>query len=150
MPEAEEGAGSSRKGASQAAALNQAARFPPADKTVTFTYEDKPSFPGTILIGKYEQTKSTEGGLNISVYTTPEHKAWPTQYADTAVKEFFFFTTTYGPPFDQQLSVVELPNDTVPSAWAPEIAALAARSLHGKGTTGCWRTPLPTSGSEPW
>ncbi len=55
------------------------------------------------------------------------------QYADTAVKEFFFFTTTYGPPFDQKLSVVELPNDTVPSAWAPEIAALAGRHFTEKG-----------------
>ena len=49
------------------------------------------------------------------------------------MKEFFFFTTTYGPPFDQKLSVVELPNDTVPSAWAPEIAALAGHHFTEKG-----------------
>jgi Peptidase family M1 domain/TPR repeat len=129
--EAEEGAGSSRKGASQSG-LNRLA-IPGGGQTVTFTYEDRPSFPGTILIGKYVETKSTEGGLNISVYTTPEHKAVAEQYADTAVKEFFFFTTTYGPPFDQRLSVVELPNDTVPSAWAPEIAAVAGHHFTEKG-----------------
>ncbi len=106
---------------------------PPPDKTFTFTYEDRPSFPGTIIIGKYVQTKSTEGGLNINVYTTAEHKAAAEQYADTATKEFFFFTSTFGTPFNQNLSVVELPNDTVPSAWAPEIAALAGRYFTEKG-----------------
>jgi hypothetical protein len=116
-----------------------AARTPPGKsgapagyKTVTFTYEDKPSFPGTILIGRWEPTTNTEGGLNVTVYTTPEHKALATQYADTAVKEFFFYTSTYGPPFSNTLNVVELPNDTVPSAWAPEIAALASRAFVGK------------------
>ncbi len=105
---------------------------PAGYKTVTFSYEERPSFPGTILIGKWEQTKNTEGGLNVTVYTTPEHKALATQYADSAVKEFFFYTSTYGPPFNSTLNVVELPNDTVPSAWAPEIAALASRSFVGK------------------
>jgi len=106
---------------------------PPAGyKTYTYTYEERPSFPGTILIGKYEATKSTEGGLNLTVYTTAEKKGVAQQYADTAVKEFFFYTTTFGPPFNNTLNVAELPNDTVPSAWAPEIAALASRSFNEK------------------
>jgi Peptidase family M1 domain/TPR repeat len=120
-----------RKGNTARAALTKLP-VPSGYKTVTFSYEDRPSFPGTILIGKYEQTKNTEGGLNVTVYTTPEHKALATQYADTAVKEFFFYTSTYGPPFNSTLNVVELPNDTVPSAWAPEIAALASRAFVGK------------------
>ncbi len=123
-----EDSGAARKGGSK-----NATERPAGGQTYTFTYEDKPSFPGTILIGKYVQTKSTEGGLNINVYTTPQHKDAATQFADTAVKEFFFFTTLYGPPFSQRLSVVELPDDTVPSAWAPEIAAVAGRSFNGKG-----------------
>jgi len=106
---------------------------PAGGQTVTFTYEDRPSFPGTILIGKYVQTKSSEGGLNINVYSTAEHKAAAPNYADIATKEFFFFTTLYGPPFGQKLNVVELPDDTVPSAWAPEIAALAGRHFTEKG-----------------
>ena len=122
---------SARKGSPAHAPLGKLA-VPTGYKTVTFSYEDKPSFPGTILVGKYEQTKNNEGGLNVTVYTTPEHKALATQYADTAVKEFFFYTSTYGPPFNSTLNVVELPNDTVPSAWAPEIAALASRSFVGK------------------
>jgi len=130
-PEVEETAAAPRKGASQGPLTRLAT--PPGGSTVTFTYEDRPSFPGTLIIGKYVQTKSTEGGLNINVYTTPEHKAAASLYADTATKEFFFFTSTYGTPFNQSLSVVELPNDTVPSAWAPEIAGLAGRYFTEKG-----------------
>jgi Peptidase family M1 domain len=106
--------------------------LPAGYKTYTFTYEERPSFPGTILVGKYEATKSTEGGLNLTVYTTADKKAVAQQYADTAVKEFFFDTSTFGPPYGSTLNVVELPNDTVPSAWAPEIAALASRSFNEK------------------
>ena len=118
----------------QATSHSSAAKLaaPAGYKTYTFTYEERPSFPGTILIGKYEATKSTEGGLNLTVYTTAEKKAVAQQYAETAVKEFFFDTSTFGPPYSSTLNVVELPNDTVPSAWAPEIAALASRSLTQK------------------
>ena len=122
---------SSRKGSAAHEALTKLA-VPGGYKTATFTYEEKASFPGTILIGKWQATKNNEGGLNVTVYTTPEHKALATQYADTAVKEFFFYTATYGPPFSSTLNVVELPDDTVPSAWAPEIAALASRAFTGK------------------
>jgi hypothetical protein len=104
--------------------------IPAGDKTTTFTYSARPSFPGSIFIAKYVQTRNNEGGLNVSVYTLPEHKAMAEQYADTAVKEFFFFTTTFGPPFSNTLNVVELPDDTVPSAWAPEIAAISAHSFN--------------------
>lgn len=103
------------------------------EKTTTFTYQERPSFPGTILIGKYVNTTSNEGGLGINVYTTPEHKNFAQNYADTATKEFFFFTSTFGTPFNQNLSIVELPNDTVPAAWAPEIAAIAGRNFTEKG-----------------
>jgi tetratricopeptide (TPR) repeat protein len=128
-PEVEEAAGAGHKSAGTAARLTA----PSGGQTTTFTYTDHASFPGTIIIGKYVQTKSSEGGLNINVFTLPEHKEFATQFADTATKEFFFFTTTYGPPFNQNVSVVELPNDTVPSAWAPEIAALAGHNFNPKG-----------------
>jgi tetratricopeptide (TPR) repeat protein len=123
--------GAGRKPAASRSTVAKLA-VPAGDKSYTFSYEERPSFPGTILIGKYEATKSTEGGLNITVYTTPEKKPFAQQYADTAVKEFFFDTSTFGPPYSSTLSVVELPNDTVPSAWAPEIAALASHSITEK------------------
>jgi hypothetical protein len=126
--EVSEGA-SSRKGSQGSTRL----ATPSGGQTTTFTYTDHASFPGTLVIGKFVQTKSSEGGLNINVYTTAEHKQFAQQYADTATKEFFFFTTLYGPPFNQHLSVVELPNDTLPSAWAPEIAAIAGHNFNQKG-----------------
>ncbi len=104
----------------------------PAGNTIyTFTY-DKPSFPGTILIGKYVQTKSTEGGLDVTVYTSEQTKPYAAQYADSASKAFFFYTSSFGPAYSHKLSVVELPNDTVPSAWAPEIAAMSSRAFTQK------------------
>jgi Peptidase family M1 domain/TPR repeat len=129
-PEVEAGATTGKK--SSQGALTRLAT-PAGGQTTTFTYTDHASFPGTIIIGKYVQTKSTEGGLDINVYTTPEHKQFAQNFADTATKEFFFFTTTYGPPFSQRLSVTELPNDTVPTAWAPEIAAVASHNFNQKG-----------------
>ncbi len=118
-----------RKGGTRASSEKLA--VPSGDKTYTFTY-DRPSFPGTVVIGKYEATKNTEGGLNITVYTTAQHKALAAAYADTASKEFFFFTSEFGPPWSGTVNVVELPDDTVPSAWAPEIAAIASRGFTPK------------------
>jgi len=122
-------AATARKGASRPEPLKLAS--PSGNKIYTFTY-DKPSFPGTILIGKYVPTKSTEGGLDITVYTSEENKAYATQYADTASKAFFFYTSSFGPTYSNKLSLVELPNDTVPSAWAPEIAAISSRGFTQK------------------
>ena len=99
--------------------------------TQTFTYS-RASFPGTILIGKYEQTKSSEGGLDVTVYTSPENKGFAQAYADTASKQFFFYTSSFGPSFSTKLNVVEIPNDTVPEAWAPEIAAISSRAFAAK------------------
>jgi hypothetical protein len=124
-----EASATGRKGASRTEALKLAS--PSGNKIYTFTYE-KASFPGTILIGKYVPTKSSEGGLEITVYTSEQNKAYATQYADTASKAFFFYTSAFGPTYSNKLSVVELPNDTVPSAWAPEIAAISSRGFAQK------------------
>ena len=54
-------------------------------------------------------------------------------YADTAAKQLEFFTSLYGPaPGGGTLKLVELPDDTVPMWWAPEIAALATRDISEK------------------
>ena len=103
----------------------------PGMHTVTFTW-DKPSFPGTIIAGKFEKTTSSEGGLNLTVYTLADKKPFAQEYASTATKELFFDITLFAPPVSSTLNVVELPDDTVPSAWAPEIAALAARNISEK------------------
>jgi tetratricopeptide (TPR) repeat protein len=125
----ETAAPAARKGAARAQAGQLAS--PAGNKVYTFTY-DKPSFPGTILIGKFVATKSEEGGLDVTVYTSEQNQAYAAQYADSASKSFFFYTSQFGPPYANKLSLVELPNDTVPSAWAPEIGAIAARSFNQK------------------
>ena len=100
-------------------------------KAFTFVW-DKPSFPGTIVAGTFQEFKSDEAGLDLHVFFKPSHKDFGAEYATTAVKEFTFFVTQYGNAPSTRLNVVELPDDTVPSAWAPGIAALASRGISEK------------------
>jgi predicted negative regulator of RcsB-dependent stress response len=98
------------------------------NKTFSLKY-DKASFPGTIVAGDFGDYASTEAGIDLHVYFKPAHKELASAYAETAVKEFTYFITLYGPPASNVLRVVELPDDTVPSAWAPELAGLASRGI---------------------
>jgi tetratricopeptide (TPR) repeat protein len=100
-------------------------------KTYTFT-STKPSFPGTIIAGVFQEYKSDEAGLDLHVFFKPTHQGLAPAYTTTAVQEFSYFITLYGLPLSQKLNVVELPGDTVPYAWAPEIAALAGPSITEK------------------
>ena len=100
-------------------------------KTYTFT-STKPSFPGTIIAGVFQEYKSDEAGLDLHVFFKPTHQSLAPAYTTTAVQEFTYFITLYGLPLSQKLNVVELPGDTVPYAWAPEIAALAGPSITEK------------------
>jgi tetratricopeptide (TPR) repeat protein len=101
--------------------------------TRTFTFVDtKPSFPGTIVAGIFQEYKSDDAGLDLHVYFKPSHQAVAPQYTTTAVQEFTYFITLYGTPLSQKLNVIELPGDTVPYAWAPEIAALASSQITEK------------------
>lgn len=97
-------------------------------KTFSLKY-DKASFPGTIVAGDFGDYSSTDAGLDLHVYFKPSHKDLASAYADTAVKEFTYFITLYGPLPSNVLRVVELPDDTVPTAWAPEFVALAGRTI---------------------
>ncbi|MBV8894669.1 MAG: peptidase M1 [Acidobacteria bacterium] len=114
----------------------QAEPGPPAalsGPTKTFTFvSDNASFPGTIIAGVFNESKYNEAGVDVSVYFKPVHQALGAQYATTAAKEYTFFTTLYKPFARPTLRVIEIPDDTVPSAWAPEIAAIASRSISEK------------------
>src|SRR5260370_12264070 len=101
---------------------------PGPTKTYSLKY-DKASFPGTIVAGDFGDFASTEADIDLHMYFKPAHKELASAYAETAVKEFTYFITLYGVPASNTLRVVELPDDTVPSAWAPEIAALASRGI---------------------
>jgi len=100
-------------------------------KTYTFT-STKPSFPGTIIAGVFQDYKSDEAGMDLHVYFKPTHQNAAPTYTTTAVQEFTYFITLYGLPPSQRLSVVELPDDTLPYAWAPQIAALRSTSITEK------------------
>src|SRR5450755_1081948 len=100
-------------------------------KTYSLKY-DKASFPGTIVAGDFGDFASTEAGIDLHIYFKPAHKELASAYAETAVKEYTYFITLYGVPSSNVLRVVELPDDSVPSAWAPELAALANRGITPK------------------
>ena len=100
---------------------------------------DKPGFPGTLIVGKFAPPVSVAGSPNIKVYALPgagpaaeARKQAVAAYAETANEEFAFFTSTFGLPESSRLNIVELPDDTVPAYWAPEIAAVASGRIGNK------------------
>ncbi len=120
-----------KTGAAAAPAESSASKLTGPQVTYTFAW-DKPSFPGTLVIGKFEETEIKAGALVIHVFFPAEHKQQAQEYGEVAGKEFNFFTTLYGVPMSTDVKVVELPDDTVPAAWAPEIAAISSRVVGGK------------------
>jgi hypothetical protein len=101
--------------------------------TKTFTFvSTKPSFPGTIVAGIFQEYKSDEAGMDLHVFFKPTHQSLAPAYTTTAVQEFTYFITLYGLPPSQKLNVVELPGDTLPYMWAPEIAGMAGPSITEK------------------
>jgi predicted negative regulator of RcsB-dependent stress response len=102
-----------------------------ATKTYSFVW-DKPSFPGTIIAGAFQEFKTDEAGLDLHVFLKPVHQNLGALYAETAVKEFTYYITLYGIAPSSTLRVVEIPDDTVPAAWAPEVAAIASRAITEK------------------
>jgi len=101
--------------------------------TKTFTFvSDKPSFPGSIVAGVFQEYKSDDAGLDLHVFFKPTHQSLAPAYTTTAVQEFSYFINLYGLPPSQKLNVVELPGDTLPYLWAPEIAGLAGPSITEK------------------
>ena len=102
----------------------------PAGKvTASFSWQ-KAGFPGSIFAGPFQD--SVFGGGNMHVYFTANKKNFAPIYGDTALKELEYFSTIYGPAPSPMLKLVELPNDTVPSWWAPEICAIASRDISQK------------------
>ncbi len=104
---------------------------PANSKTYTFTW-DKPSFPGTIIAGAFQEYKSDEAGIDLHVFFKPFHQKLGAEYASTAIKAFTYYVTQYGNAPSTTLKIIELPDDTVPSAWAPEMALLSGRAITEK------------------
>jgi len=91
----------------------------------------KPGFPGTVIAGRYVNPVSAGAG-NVKVYLTVTHQALGNQLAQTAAKEYDFFTDSFGAPETSHLNVVELPDDTLPAVWAPELAAILGSRVGDK------------------
>jgi len=83
----------------------------------------KPGFPGTVIAGRYLPPVSAGAG-NVKVYVTITHQASANALAQTATSEYNFFTDTFGLPPTPRINIVELPNDTLPAVYAPELAAI--------------------------
>jgi hypothetical protein len=103
----------------------------PGMKTTSFTW-DKPSFPGTVVIGKFVDTPVSEAGMTVHVYFLQDKVGLAQQYGETVAKELGFFITIYGVPISSELKLVELPDDSVPAAWAPEVVGIASRNINAK------------------
>jgi tetratricopeptide (TPR) repeat protein len=123
--------GSGKATVSDAQAAKKATSNGLPTKTFTFA-SSKSSFPGTIIAGVFQEYKSDEGGVDLHLYFKPTHQSLAPTYTTTAVQEFTYFLTLYGLPASQKLNIVELPGDTVPYAWAPEIAGMAGPSITEK------------------
>jgi hypothetical protein len=97
-----------------------------------FTFKwDKPGFPGTVIAGRFVGPV-TAGPGNVKVYLTVAHQASANQLAQTAAKEYDFFTDSFGAPETSHLNIVELPDDTLPAVWAPELAAILGSRVGDK------------------
>ncbi len=119
--------GSGSEGKSHPATL---ASGKPADE-FNFNWA-KPGFPGTIIAGRYVAPVSSGLAGNVKVYLTVAHQASAQNLAEAAGQQFEFFSTIFGMPESTHLNVVELPDDTVPAYWAPELAAIMGAHVADK------------------
>ena len=92
----------------------------------------KPGFPGTVIAGKFIAPQKVE---NFQVYTLDTHKSGALEFGGTAAKQFEFMSSTFGQPETGQMTIVELPTDSISAAWAPGIAAIAGNRIvdHNSG-----------------
>lgn len=91
----------------------------------------KPGFPGTVIAGRYGEPFNAGPG-NVKVWLTIAHQQAGNQLAQTANKEFDFFVDSFGVPETNHLNVVEIPDDTLPAVWAPELAGIMGSRVGDK------------------
>jgi tetratricopeptide (TPR) repeat protein len=84
---------------------------------------EKPGLPGTVIAGRYVEPVPGGAG-NVTVYRTASHQQSASELEQTAAKEYEFFTASFGEAESSRLNVVELPDDTLQSIWAPELAGI--------------------------
>jgi Tfp pilus assembly protein PilF len=92
---------------------------------------DKPGFPGTVIAGRYVEPVSAGAG-NVKVYVTVSHQQSANQLAQTATNEFDFFTDDFGELESNHLNVIEIPDDTLPAVYAPQLAGIPSAYVGNK------------------
>jgi hypothetical protein len=96
----------------------------------TYSYQfDEPSFPGTVLAGRYVVLPSVVGGAEIALYMKPGHESVAVRYGQTAAKIMAFYSDKFGPLPNGQLAIVEIEDGTVGGYTAPGLVALASRGF---------------------
>jgi tetratricopeptide (TPR) repeat protein len=70
----------------------------------------------------------------VNVYLTVSHQQSANELAQTAAKEYDFFTDSFGAAETSHLNVLELPDDTLPAVWAPELAAIPGSRVGDKSS----------------
>ncbi len=93
----------------------------------------KPGFPGTVIAGRYVDPFSSGAG-NVKVYLTIDHQAAGNQLAQTATSEYNFFTDDFGLPETSHINIVELPDDVMVAAWAPDLASIPGNRVGDKSS----------------
>ena len=91
----------------------------------------KPGFPGTVIAGRYAEP-AVAG--NVKVYLTVSHQQSSGNLAQMAASEYDFFTGSFGACESSRLNVIELPDDTLPAVWAPELAAIPGSLVGDKSS----------------
>lgn len=91
----------------------------------------KPGFPGTVIAGRFVNA-ATAGPGNVKVWVTVAHQQQANELAQTAAKEYDFFTDDFGVAESSHLNVVEIPDDTLPAVWAPELAGMMGSRVGDK------------------
>jgi aminopeptidase N len=99
------------------------------DKTVYAFEYDQPSFPGTVLAGKYVVQPGTAMGSNIALYLKPGHEQFASSYGDEAAKILAFFSQEFGALPSGRLAIAEIGDGTVNGCSAPGLVALASRGF---------------------
>ena len=95
-----------------------------------FDFEWKrPGFPGTVVAGEFAPAATANVMANVKAFVTETHKTQAAGAAEMAARELDFFSGTFGEPESSRVNIVELPNDTLPAYWAPEMVLLMGAHL---------------------
>jgi hypothetical protein len=90
---------------------------------------DRPGFPGSLVAGKFLPAILAPGSASVRVYLTQQNHARGEEFERTVAQELAAMSAEFGGADVQQVSVVELPDDSVSTAWAPGLIAI--KPSHG-------------------